>query len=46
MRPNHIDTTINKEDFVEAREAAELLGVKLQTLYAYTKGKTLNGITI
>lgn len=36
MRPNHIDTTINKEDFVEAREAAELLGVKLQTLYAYT----------
>ncbi|MCS6902589.1 MAG: citrate synthase, partial [Polyangiaceae bacterium] len=36
MRKDHVDSTIKKEDYLEAREAAELLGVKLQTLYAYT----------
>lgn len=35
MKPNHVDSTIKKEEFLEAREATELLGVKLQTLYAY-----------
>lgn len=35
MRPIHVDSTIKKDEFVDAREASELLGIKLQTLYAY-----------
>jgi citrate synthase len=36
MRTDHVESTIKKEEYLEAREAADLLGVKLQTLYAYT----------
>jgi citrate synthase len=31
-----MDSTINYEEFVGARQAAEFLGIKLETLYAYT----------
>lgn len=36
MKTNNVDQVVQKDDFVDAHEAAELLGVKLQTLYAYT----------
>lgn len=35
MKPVHVDAAIKKDEFIDAREASELLGVKLQTLYAY-----------
>lgn len=36
MRSINVDSTIKKDVFVDAKQAAALLGVKLQTLYAYT----------
>jgi citrate synthase len=35
MPPNHVESTIKEEALLDAHEAAEFLGVKLQTLYAY-----------
>jgi citrate synthase len=35
MKAKHVDSAVKQEDFLDAREATALLGVKLQTLYAY-----------
>lgn len=35
MRSTHVDPPIKPDDFVDAQKASELLGIKLQTLYAY-----------
>jgi citrate synthase len=35
MPPDHVESTIKEEGLLDAQGAAEFLGVKLQTLYAY-----------
>ena len=44
MQPIHVDSSIKQDEIVEAREDAELLGVKLQTLYAYASRHLIQSV--
>jgi citrate synthase len=44
MNSINVDSTIKDEPFLDARQAAQMLGVKLQTLYAYTSRGLLESL--